>query len=142
MADDIIGKGTWLDKIAHELLERERKLKRENKTIRTESGLGASGIPHLGSLGDCTRAFGIKLALESQGQDAEYIAFSDDMDGLRKIPTGFPESLREHLGHPVSSIPDPFGCHPSYGDHMSYMLRDALDKCGIEYRFCSATEAY
>ncbi|MCX6660405.1 MAG: lysine--tRNA ligase [Candidatus Bathyarchaeota archaeon] len=142
MADDIIGKGTWLDKIAHEVLERERKLRRENETIRTESGLGASGIPHLGSLGDCTRAFGIKLALESQGQDAEYIAFSDDMDGLRKIPTGFPESLTEHLGHPVSSIPDPFGCHPSYGDHVNYMLRDALDKCGIEYRFYSATEAY
>jgi len=138
----IIGKGTWLDKIAYELLERERKLGRRSEVVRTESGLGASGIPHVGSLGDCVRAFGVKLALEVQDQAAEYIAFSDDMDGLRKVPSGLPESLRDHLGQPVSSIPDPFGCHSSYGDHMSFMLRDALDKCGIEYGFYSATEAY
>jgi len=142
VSSEIIGKGTWLDKIAYELLERERELGRKNEVIRTESGLGASGIPHLGSLGDCLRAFGVKMALENQGQPAEYIAFSDDMDGLRKVPTGFPESLRDHLGHPVFGIPDPFGCHSSYGEHMSSMLRDALDRCNIEYRFYSATEAY
>jgi len=142
VSNEIIGKGTWLDKIAYELLERERKLGRRNDMIRAESGLGASGIPHLGSLGDCLRAYGVKMALEVQGQPAEFIAFSDDMDGLRKVPSGFPESLKEYLGHPVSSIPDPFGCHPSYGDHMSFMLRDALDKCGIEYRFHSANDVY
>jgi lysyl-tRNA synthetase class 1 len=142
VANDIIGKGTWLDKIAYELLDRERKLRRRADVIRTESGLGASGIPHLGSLGDCFRAFGVKLALEVEGQNAEYIAFSDDLDGLRKVPLGFPEFLKEHLGRPVSLIPDPYGCHPSYGDHMSFMLRDALDRCGVAYRFYSATEAY
>jgi lysyl-tRNA synthetase class 1 len=139
---EIIGKGTWLDKIAHELLDRENRLKRKNEKIRTESGLGASGIPHVGSLADCVRSYGIKLALEIQGQPSEYIAFSDDMDGLRKVPTGFPESLKQYLGKPVSSIPDPFDCHPSYGDHMSFMLRDALDKCDIEYQFYSAKESY
>jgi lysyl-tRNA synthetase class 1 len=138
----IIGKGTWLDKVAYELLERERRLGRSFEVIRTESGLGASGIPHIGSLADCVRAYGVKLSLEVQGQPAEYIAFSDDMDGLRKVPSGLPESLRDYLGHPVSSIPDPYSCHSSYGDHMSYMLRDALDRCGIEYRFYSATESY
>jgi len=142
VTEEIIGKGTWLDKIAYELLERERKLGRRGEVVRAESGLGASGNPHLGSLGDCVRAYGVKLALEVQGQTSEYIAFADDMDGLRKVPSGFPESLKEHLGHPVSNIPDPFGCHSSYGEHMSFMLRDALDRCGIEYRFYSAKDVY
>jgi lysyl-tRNA synthetase class 1 len=140
--NEIIGKGTWLDKIAYELLDRENKLKRKSEKIRTESGLGASGIPHVGSLADCVRSYGIKLALETQGQPSEYIAFSDDMDGLRRVPTGFPESLKQHLGKPVSAIPDPFECHASYGDHMSFMLRDALDKCNIKYQFYSAKENY
>ncbi|MEM3004670.1 MAG: lysine--tRNA ligase, partial [Candidatus Bathyarchaeia archaeon] len=142
LSSDIIGRGTWLDKIAYELLERERRLQRENKIIRAESGLGASGIPHIGSLGDCLRAYGVKMALENQGQSSEYIAFSDDMDGLRRVPEGLPDSLRDHLGQPVSAIPDPFGCHSSYGGHMSSMLTDALDRCGIDYRFYSATESY
>ncbi|MGQ9639218.1 MAG: lysine--tRNA ligase [Candidatus Bathyarchaeia archaeon] len=141
-AGRIIGRGTWLDKVAYELLERERRLGRRFEVVRTESGLGASGIPHLGSLADCVRAYGVKLSLEVQGQPAEYIAFSDDMDGLRKVPSGLPDSLKDYIGHPVSSIPDPYGCHSSYGDHMSFMLRDALDRCGIEYKFYSATESY
>ena len=138
----IIGRGTWLDKIAAKLVEREKKLARDLALIKVESGLGASGIPHIGSLGDAVRAYGIKLALENMGYKSELIAYTDDMDGLRKVPEGLPEWLKEHIAKPVSSIPDPFSCHPSYGAHMGSMLLDALDKLGVKYRFQSGAEAY
>jgi lysyl-tRNA synthetase class 1 len=64
------------------------------------------------------------------------------MDGLRKVPAGMPDSLKQYLGHPVSSIPDPYNCHGSYAAHMNSLLRDAMDKCGVEYNFHSATEDY
>jgi lysyl-tRNA synthetase class 1 len=76
------------------------------------------------------------------GFNSELVAFCDDKDGLRKVPAGLPKSLEKYLGFPVSSIPDPFGCHESYGRHMSSLLLDALDKCGIEYRYISAKEVY
>ena len=139
---ETIGKGIWIDKLTHELLEREKSLGRNLDLIKVESGLGASGIPHIGSLGDAVRAYGVKLALENFGYKSELIAYSDDLDGLRKIPEGFPESLEEHIGKPVSLIPDPFGCHESYGMHMSSILLDGLDQLGIRYEFRRAVETY
>src|SRR5208283_5701978 len=82
----IIGRGTWLDRVASEVIAREKKLGRSLSNIRVESGLGASGIPHIGSLGDAARAYGVKMALEEAGYGSELIAFSDDMDALRKVP--------------------------------------------------------
>ena len=139
---EIIGKGTWIDKLAAELLEREKGLGRSLDNLRVESGLGASGIPHIGSLGDAVRAYGVKLALENFGYKSELIAYSDDLDGLRKIPEGLPDSLEEHLAKPVSLIPDPYGCHDSYGMHMSSILLDGLDKVGIKYEFRRAIDTY
>ena len=139
---ETIGKGTWIDKLAFELLEREKSIGRNLDLIRVESGLGASGVPHIGSLGDAVRAYGVKLALENFGYKSELIAYSDDLDGLRKIPEGFPESLQEHIAKPVSLIPDPFGCHESYGMHMSSILLDGLDKVGIKYEFRRAIDTY
>jgi len=72
------------------------------------------------------------MALESIGVATELITFSDDMDGLRRVPAGFPKSLSKYLGFPVSSISDPFGCHESYGQHMSSLLLEALDETGME----------
>lgn len=140
--EKIIGRGTWIDKTAHELLEREKALGRKLDPIRTESGLGASGFPHVGSLGDAVRAYGVKLAVDQFGARSEYIAFSDDMDGLRKIPAGLPDSLKSYLGFPVTGIPDPFKCHESYGEHMTSLLLDALDACSIQYTFQSARDVY
>ncbi|MEJ2261403.1 MAG: lysine--tRNA ligase [Nitrosopumilaceae archaeon] len=139
---ETIGKGTWIDKLSFELLEREKSIGRNLDLIRVESGLGASGVPHIGSLGDAVRAYGVKLALENFGYKSELIAYSDDLDGLRKIPEGFPESLQEHIAKPVSLIPDPFGCHESYGMHMSSILLDGLDKVGIKYEFRRAIDTY
>ena len=140
---EIIGKGTWIDKLASELLEREKSLGRNTDLLRVESGLGASGIPHIGSLGDAVRAYGVKLALENLGYKSELIAYSDDLDGLRKIPEGMQEfGLEEHIAKPVSLIPDPYGCHDSYGMHMSSILLEGLDKVGIKYEFRRAVDTY
>ena len=143
MRENIIGKGTWIDKVANNLIIREKKLNRNMKSIRVESGLGASGIPHIGSMGDAVRAYGISLALQNLGYNSELIAYSDDMDGLRKIPSGFPTWLKDHIAKPVSQIPDPFGdCHNSYGSHMSNLLLDGLNSVSVKYVFKSATDVY
>lgn len=140
---EIIGKGTWYDKAASELIEREKKLGRSLDCIRTESGLGASGFPHIGSLGDALRNLAVAMGVKVQGYDAELIAFSDDKDGLRKVPAGLPKDLERWLGYPVSSIPDPFGeCHDSYGSHMTSLLLEALDISGADYTFMSGNNVY
>ncbi|MFQ6053246.1 MAG: lysine--tRNA ligase, partial [Candidatus Bathyarchaeia archaeon] len=140
---DIIGLGTWYDKAAKELIERERRLGRSLDLIRTESGLGASGFPHIGSLGDALRNYAVALAVQVQGYDSELIAFSDDKDGLRKVPAGLPDELERWLGYPVSDIPDNFGdCHNSFGAHMSSLLLEALDISGAEYTAMSGTRVY
>ncbi len=142
MAKEIIGHGTWYDKMAARIIERERKLGRSLDLIRTEMGIGASGFPHIGSFADGARAYAVTLALREQGYKSELIAFSDDKDGLRKVPAGLPSWLEKYLGYPVTDIPDPFKCHESYGRHMSSLLLDAYDKCGIEYKFMSGKEVY
>jgi lysyl-tRNA synthetase class 1 len=140
---NVIGKGTWYDKAAYELIEREKKLGRSLKMIRTESGLGASGFPHIGSLGDALRNFAVALGCRVQGYDAELIAFSDDKDGLRKVPAGLPKELEKWLGYSVSTIPDPAGdCHKSFGAHMTSQLLIALDIAGADYHFMSGFECY
>jgi len=142
MSQKIIGHGTWYDKMATKIIEREQKLGRKLDLIRTEMGIAASGFPHIGNLSDAARSYAITLALREQGYNSELIAFADDKDGLRKVPVGLPKSLEEHLGRPVTDIPDIYGCHKSYGEHMELLLLEALDKCGIEYKFMSGTEAY
>ena len=140
---EVIGRGTWIDKFALKVVDRKDNLKGKHPSIiRTESGLGASGFPHIGSFADASRAYGFKLALEDLGRDSEFIAFADDMDGLRKVPAGTPPELKEHLGKPVSTIPDLWGCHDSYGQHMSSLLIDALTNAGIEFTPMSARELY
>ena len=82
------------------------------------------------------------MALENLGEHSELIAYSDDMDALRKVPAGLPDSLNQEIAKPVSEISDPFGCHESYGGHMSSLLLDSLDKLGIQYTFQSGYQSY
>lgn len=133
----------WIDKVAREVTEREEKLNRGIKTIRTEMGIGASGIPHVGSASDGTRSYGVTLGIEDLGKKSELIAYSDTRDGLRKVPSGLPDWLDKHIGQPVTDIPDPFGdCHASYGDHMSSLLIDSFEKLGMKFKFMSGADVY
>ncbi len=139
----IIGRGTWYDKAADELVKREKKLGRSLGLLRTESGLGASGYPHIGSMADGLRNYALALALGNMGYNSEYIAFADDKDGLRKVPGGMPDELEKWLGYSVATIPDIFGdCHFSFGEHMSSLLKEALDITGVRYTPMSAFNVY
>jgi lysyl-tRNA synthetase class 1 len=142
MSEETIGHGTWYDMMAKKVIEREQSLNRDMSKIRTEMGLGASGFPHIGSLGDASRSYAVTLALKNLNCKSELVAFCDDKDGLRKVPAGLSKDMEKFLGYSVSSILDPFGCHESYGKHMSSLLLDALDKCGIEYKYYSAQQVY
>ena len=132
----------WVDAISKAVLEREKELDRGLKVLRVECGIGASGFPHIGSVGDAIRAFGVKLGLDALGTKSELIAYSDDRDGLRKIPVGVPSDYERYLGMPVTDIPDPWKCHSSYGEHMSQLLLEALEMLELEFTFISATQAY
>lgn len=128
----------WADKSAQQVIDRDP----ESKLFVTECGLGASGIPHVGSVGDGIRSHTVTLAIKDKGYDSIFQAYSDDRDGLRKIPHAFPASLKEYIGNPVSHIPDPFGCHDSFGAHISSLLTESFDKIGLEYTFQSSDKAY
>jgi lysyl-tRNA synthetase class 1 len=142
MTEKIIGHGTWYDKTALEIIERERKLGRSLDLVRTEMGVSASGIPHVGNLSDAIRSYAVTVALQAQNYRSELIAFADDKDGLRKVPPGMPKELSKYLGYPVSSIPDPEKCHRSFGEHATSLLLEAFDKCGVKYSFMSAADVY
>ncbi len=113
--------------------------------VRFETGFGPSGLPHIGTFSEVARTTWVRRAFEAlTGLKTELIAFSDDMDGLRKVPLNIPnpEKVAPHLGKPLSSIPDPFGCCESYSAHMNRKLCDFLDAFGFSYRFQSSTAAY
>jgi lysyl-tRNA synthetase class 1 len=131
----------WADKLAEQIVKREKGLNRV-KIFNIESGIGASGIPHIGSVADTARAWAVSLALRDAGHKCQLIVFSDDRDGLRKVPIGFPNWLEKKIGQPVTDISDPFECHSSYGEHMSAMLLEALEMLDIKYKFQSAYKAY
>ena len=107
-----------------------------------ETGYGPSGLPHIGTFQEVLRTTLVQRAYEvlSDGAPTRLIAFSDDMDGLRKVPDNIPgaEMLRAHLGQPLSRIPDPFGSHESFAHHNNAMLREFLDRFGFEYEFVAS----
>ncbi len=110
-----------------------------------ETGYGPSGLPHIGTFGEVARTSWVRRAFtELTGLPSKLLAFSDDMDGLRKVPDNVPnkEMLTEYLGRPLTRIPDPFGTHDSFGAHNNARLRAFLDSFGFEYEFASSTEYY
>jgi len=138
----IIGLGTWLDKLAARVIEREKSLGRNLDLIRTEAGIAASGVVHLGSMADSVRAHAVCLAIQNLGYRSETIQFADDMDGLRSVPKEVPTGFDRYLLHPVSLIPDPFSCHESYAEHMENLLIEALKMVDISTTFIRGFEAY
>ncbi len=118
-----------------------------DKTVIFETGYGPSGLPHIGTFGEVARTTMVRRAFEAltEGRVAtRLIAFSDDMDGLRKVPDNVPnrEMLAQHLGKPLTEVPDPFGKFESFAHHNNAMLRDFLDRFGFDYEFRSSTESY
>jgi lysyl-tRNA synthetase class 1 len=110
-----------------------------------ETGYGPSGLPHIGTFNEVARTTWVRRAFETISDiPTRLVAFSDDMDGLRKVPDNVPnhEMLRQHLGKPLTSVPDPFGTHESFGAHNNARLKAFLDRFGFQYEFLSATECY
>ncbi len=110
-----------------------------------ETGYGPSGLPHIGTFGEVARTSWVRNAFTKlTGLPSRLIAFSDDMDGLRKVPDNVPnkDMLGRYLGKPLTRIPDPFGTHDSFGAHNNARLRAFLDSFGFEYEFASSTDYY
>jgi lysyl-tRNA synthetase, class I len=110
-----------------------------------ETGYGPSGLPHIGTFGEVARTSWVRHAFTVMtGLPSKLLAFSDDMDGLRKVPDNVPnkEMLGAHLGRPLTRIPDPFGTHDSFGAHNNARLRAFLESFGFEYEFASSTDYY
>lgn len=117
----------------------------EKGYVLFETGYGPSGLPHIGTFAEVTRTIMVQKAFEALCDiPTKLICFSDDMDGLRKVPGNIPnqEMVTEHLGKPLSAIPDPFGEKKSFGHYMNVKLCSFLDRFGFEYEFYSATECY
>ena len=110
-----------------------------------ETGYGPSGLPHIGTFGEVARTTWVRQAYaDLTGRPSRLLAFSDDMDGLRKVPDNVPnrDMLAAFLGRPLSRVPDPFGTHESFGAHNNARLRGFLDSFGFEYEFASSSEYY
>ncbi|HEY6434941.1 MAG TPA: lysine--tRNA ligase [Acetobacteraceae bacterium] len=110
-----------------------------------ETGYGPSGLPHIGTFGEVARTSWVRHAFtELTGLPSRLVAFSDDMDGLRRVPGNVPnrDTLAGYLGQPLTRIPDPFGTHESFGAHNNAQLRAFLDSFGFDYEFASSSDYY
>jgi len=135
----------WPFEEARKLAERYVDGPPEKGYVLFETGYGPSGLPHIGTFGEVARTTMIRRAFEAISDiPTRLICFSDDMDGMRKVPDNVPnqEMLKANLQRPLTSVPDPFGQYPSFGAHNNAMLRRFLDAFGFEYEFISATEFY
>jgi lysyl-tRNA synthetase class 1 len=135
----------WPFEEARKLLKRYPDGAPAKGHILFETGYGPSGLPHIGTFNEVLRTTLVRQAYQAISDvPTRLIAFSDDMDGLRKVPDNVPnqEMLRGHLGKPLTQIPDPFGTHESFAHHNNAMLREFLDRFGFDYEFMSSTEIY
>ncbi|WBU29770.1 lysine--tRNA ligase [Rhodopseudomonas palustris] len=135
----------WPFEQARALVNRLKKHPKDE--VLFETGYGPSGLPHIGTFGEVARTTMVRHAFRVLTDDkikTKLLAFSDDMDGLRKVPDNVPnkELLEKNLGKSLTSVPDPFGTHDSFGAHNNARLRAFLDTFGFDYEFASATEYY
>ena len=145
MRDAAAQSKAWPFEEARRILKRFEKNPPEKGYVLFETGYGPSGLPHIGTFGEVARTSMIMRAFQELSDlPTRLVCFSDDLDGMRKVPGNVPkpESLTEHLQRPLTSVPDPFGEYESFGHHNNAMLRRFLDTFGFEYDFISATEFY
>ena len=122
-----------------------RKEVKEKGYALLETGYGPSGLPHIGTFGEVARTTYVRHAFEClTGMKTKLYAFSDDRDGLRKVPDNIPnkDMVAKFLGFPLTSVPDPFGCHESFGHHNNNKLMEFLNSFGFDYEFQSSTDWY
>ena len=135
----------WPFEEARKLVKRYPQGKPNGAPMVFETGYGPSGLPHIGTFQEVLRTTFVRRAYEAlTGAPTRLIAFSDDMDGLRKVPDNIPNAamLTAHIGHPLSRIPDPFGKFESFAHHNNALLREFLDRFGFDYEFIAASDRY
>ena len=145
MRDAAAQSKAWPFEEARRILKRFEKNPPEKGYVLFETGYGPSGLPHIGTFGEVARTSMIMRAFQELSDlPTRLVCFSDDLDGMRKVPGNVPnpESLTEHLQRPLTAVPDPFGEYESFGHHNNAMLRRFLDTFGFVYDFISATEFY
>jgi lysyl-tRNA synthetase class 1 len=145
--DLALSSNAWPFQEARELLEKRLKGKVPDKGyVLFETGYGPSGLPHIGTFGEVVRTTMVRNAFKVLAPEipTKLFCFSDDMDGLRKVPDNIPNKdlVGAHLGKPLTKVPDPFGTHPSFGEHNNARLQSFLDSFGFDYEFQSATDWY
>jgi len=145
MRDAATQSKAWPFEEARRILKRFEKKRPEKGYVLFETGYGPSGLPHIGTFGEVARTTMIMRAFQELSDiPTRLVCFSDDLDGMRKVPGNVPnpERLTAHLQRPLTSVPDPFEEYESFGHHNNAMLRRFLDTFGFEYDFISATEFY
>ena len=145
MRDAATQSKAWPFEEARRILKRFQNKPPEKGYVLFETGYGPSGLPHIGTFGEVARTTMIMRAFQELSDlPTRLVCFSDDLDGMRKVPGNVPnpERLIEHLQRPLTSVPDPFEEYESFGHHNNAMLRRFLDTFGFEYDFISATEFY
>ena len=143
--DDAIASRAWPFLEAQRILEHVQYKTPQKGYVLFETGYGPSGLPHIGTFAEVARTTMIRSAFKTLSDiPTRLICFSDDMDGMRKVPENVPnpEMLYPHMHKPLTSVPDPFHETESYGHYMNAKLRSFLDRFGFEYEFFSATECY
>ncbi len=143
--DAAMSSKAWPFQEAKKLVKRFENKPPEKGYVLFETGYGPSGLPHIGTFGEVARTTMVRRAFEAISDiPTKLISFSDDMDGLRKVPDNVPnrEMMAEHLQKPLSDVPDPFGTDDSFGAHNNRKLCEFLDSFGFEYEFASAAEYY
>jgi lysyl-tRNA synthetase class 1 len=135
----------WPFQEARSILKRIKNKCPKKGYVLFETGYGPSGLPHIGTFGEVARTTMVRRAFEILSDiPTKLIAFSDDMDGFRKVPDNVPEKemLEQNIGRPLTQVPDPFGTHNSFGEHNNARLQMFLDEFGFDYDFKSATDTY
>ncbi|MGB0439867.1 MAG: lysine--tRNA ligase, partial [Paracoccaceae bacterium] len=145
LRDAALASKAWPFEEARRLLKRFDKAPPEKGYVLFETGYGPSGLPHIGTFGEVARTTMVRRAFEIISDiPTKLICFSDDLDGMRKVPENVPDpaALHPYLQMPLTAVPDPFGDYDSFGAHNNAMLRRFLDTFGFQYDFISATDFY